>query len=153
MLRRLLTFLSLRLNGIHVISKDKKILLERRYIVNTPNFGLYLHKCTFPDTDPDLFHDHPWSWSFSIILSGYYIEVRPGYGEQDVSIKKNFLNINFLHRSTFHRLSEISQYGVWTLYFRGKRVKKDGFLVRNTNGKWSHILAENSDYESENYIT
>ena len=144
---KLFSFLSRKMNGLDVISKDNKIILERRFIINKSNFGWYLHKCTFPDLDPNLFHDHPWSWSFSIILFGYYIEKKPGFGQEDEERRLRFLRINILGKNTFHRLSEISKNGVWTFYFRGKRVKKDGFLLRQENGKWRHILSEESDFE------
>lgn len=144
---KVLGHLSNKLKGINVISKDREVILERRYLVNRPSFGMYLHKCTHPDLDPNLFHDHPWSWSFSIILWGYYIETRPRFGEEDHNKKRRFLSVNILRRNTFHRISEISIGGAWTLYFRGRRAKKDGFLLRQENGNWKHILAEDAEYE------
>lgn len=144
---RFFSYISDKLKGLDVVSKEKKIILKRRFIINRQNFGLYLHKCNYPDLDPNLFHDHPWSWSFSIILYGYYIEERPGFGQEDEKRKKRFLNLNILGKNTFHRLSEISKNGVWTLYFRGKRAKKDGFLLRQENGHWKHILASEADFE------
>ena len=140
-------FIANKLKGINVVTDTKEVILQRRFIIHRTNFGVYLHKCTFPDLNPNLFHDHPWSWSFSIILKGYYIEERPGFGQDDEKRKLRFLSLNILGRNTFHRLSEISKNGVWTLYFRGKRAKKDGFLLRQENGHWKHILADEADYE------
>ena len=144
---KLFKYFSSKLKGLNVVSKDKEIILKRRFIINRPSLGVYLHKCTFPDLDPNLFHDHPWSWSFSIIIWGYYIEERPGFGQEDERRKFGFLRLNRLGRNTFHRLSEISDGGAWTLYFRGRRAKKDGFLLRQENGNWKHILAEDAEYE------
>lgn len=139
-------FITKNLEGVNIVSNEGKTLLQRWFIVNTSILGIYLHKCTYPDTDPNLYHDHPWSWSCSIILSGYYIEECLDFNHP-VKKKRSALSINFIHRDTFHRLSDISDHGVWTIYFRGKKVKKDGFLQRQSDGRWKHYLAEKSDFE------
>ena len=70
MIKEIFAWSAKKLNGLNVISNEDDLILERRFIINKPNFGIYLHRCLHPDLDPNLFHDHPWSWSFSIILSG-----------------------------------------------------------------------------------
>lgn len=143
----MLKYIAGKLKGLNVISKEEKILLERRYLLNSRYLGIYLHKCSAPDSDPSVFHDHPWSWSFSIILSGNYVEERVGTDRVKERIRRGPLNINFISRDTFHRIAELSPKGAWTLYFRGKKVKKDGFLVQKEDGSWHHVYAHESDYE------
>ena len=55
------------------IINDNGPYLERYYLFSFLGYTFYLHK--FVNSDPDRgLHDHPWYKSFSIVLSGSYIE-------------------------------------------------------------------------------
>lgn len=148
-MRRLLKLLSSRKSGFLVISRDGRALLERYFLVEKPKFGIYLHRCVGADLEPGVYHDHPWAWSFSIVLAGYYTEERPTFGEPLLCRIMRPLRINVLGRNTFHRLPEIAAEGAWTVYVRGPRVKADGFLVADGGNVWHYEPADASGRESK----
>lgn len=148
MIASLYTYLSGRLHGHDVVSQEEHVILERRRIIDTRFLGVYLHHIKAADDDADVYHDHPWSWSFSIILSGHYVEEVPAYqGQKSGSYKKGFLGINFIPKDCFHRIAEISRGGVITLYVRGRRVKEDGFIHLQEDGSWKYTQASEEIYE------
>src|SRR5437868_2995851 len=50
--------------------------IHRHYLVGTrKTFGVFLHHFVGSDS-PTEFHDHPWSWSLSLVLRGGYSEER-----------------------------------------------------------------------------
>lgn len=106
--------------------------LDRR---GTKNFGWFLHQYLAADSERWL-HDHPFKWSFSIVLRGGYIEEVLDYfdvGEANdaypaTKLKKvRFFNI--ITKRKFHRIVSVEP-GTWTLFFHGKRMKRWGFLMR-----------------------
>lgn len=54
------------------IYKEDEIYLDRLRLVQTPLFGIYLHKIYKPDEDRAV-HDHPWGFG-SLVLRGGYTE-------------------------------------------------------------------------------
>ena len=82
---------------------------------------VYLHR--FHQSDAEL-HNHPWKWAFSIVLKGSYLEERQG--------KKTRLVrwFNFIRSTDFHRIAELSDGEVLTLFVAGPLHGKGwGFLV------------------------
>jgi hypothetical protein len=61
-------------------------------------------------------HNHPWPWSFSIILAGGYVEERRR--TDDTIEEKTYLpgSINTLTDKDFHRVELIGNDG-WSLFF------------------------------------
>ena len=117
-------------DGIHpymvryyLLFKDK--LTEDEKARELP-FNLMLHKICL--SDPDDLHDHPW-WYATLILKGGYWEVTPkgrfwrGPGHFRIS------SPNSLHRIEIVDGSD----GSWSLFFRGFKVRKWGFVK---NGEW-----------------
>lgn len=108
--------------------------LWRLRIINTPWFGIMLHKINTPDAR-DTLHDHPWSM-LSLILRGGYVEFVPGpYYAQSRVVKR----INWKPRaskknplSSFHWIAEVDRTPTWTLVFVGPRRKDAwGYLDRD----------------------
>jgi len=104
--------------------RDGSVYLWRLRIFGCPWFGIMLHRIMGPDFGRDM-HDHPWPF-FSIVLLGSYHEEVPsiyyGYGRtQRVSW------INFKRATSLHRITHCSRKPVWTLVFRGPRVRTWGF--------------------------
>lgn len=147
--KRLLHKASARLSGLLVVAKDGRVLLERFRLLETPRLGVYLHRLVGADLDPNVFHDHPWSWSASLILAGGYIEERPGFGEENRQRRFRPGYINRIDRDTFHRITWISEGGAWSLYCRGKQVKKDGFLIRSGEQGLAYRPAEEAALEQK----
>jgi hypothetical protein len=90
-------------------------------------FNLYLHR--FYRDDLDRYpHSHPWTWSFSLILTGGYEEERLINGK----IVTRFVHpwtINILGPKDFHRVTSLNG-EVWTLFFAGPKFADWGFMVK-----------------------
>lgn len=113
--------------------KDSNPYLTRYYLFQKPLPWLpsiYLH--CFHSSDEDLeFHNHPWNYSFSILLSGMYRE----YFLQNGKVKKRILspgNFNFINANKFHRIELISD-KTWTLFISGGLVQNWGFINTDNN--------------------
>lgn len=100
-------------------------------------FRAYLHR--FWDHDTEL-HNHPWRWSFSIILWGSYMETyfdaQPGgaieRGARPPMLKREVRWFNWIPATRFHQITRLhpSAGRVWTLFFSGPLHGKSwGFWV------------------------
>lgn len=85
-------------------------------------------------------HNHPWPWSFSIILAGGYREHRRN-SVTDVITVKEFLpgSFNSLSYTDFHRVELIENDG-WSLFFTGWRSKKRSW------GFWDPVTRKYTDF-------
>lgn len=94
---------------VKVISDNGRRYLERYFVCSVFGVRVYLHR--FVGSDPDRgLHDHPWAWAASIVLAGWYREVRRR-GLRDVRW------FNVLTGDTFHRVLLPAQLDeVWTLF-------------------------------------
>lgn len=110
---------------------------------------VYLHR--FWSGDQEV-HDHPWSWSFSVILWGSYTETyadlipNPWQGPGEPAEVLGPLRtrrvrwFNWIGRKRFHQITELhpGPGGVWTLFFSGPRHGQSwGFWVPG-RGKVRH---------------
>jgi hypothetical protein len=101
--------------------------LWRLRVIQTPLFGIYLHKLCGPDPR-DTLHDHPWSFT-SFVLSGGYIEFVPGpYYAQSRHV--NHVNVKRFNKS-YHWIAELDRTPTWTLVFVGRRRRVWGYLDRD----------------------
>lgn len=82
----------------------------------------FLHHIHRADHERDL-HDHPWSWSFSIVLCGSYDEERPTdcHHSDCTSTKTRRVRwFNFIRGTDVHRITQLHG-DVWTLFVHGPR--------------------------------
>lgn len=102
--------------------------LRRYFLFHVFGVTAYLHH--FVDSDPDRgLHDHPWRWSYSLVLVGGYLEQRfDGFHLRKPG------RIHSIRGTTFHRVILEARRDAWTLFIHGERYKKWGFL-RRQNGK------------------
>lgn len=102
------------------INPDETYLTRWR-VIQTPWFGVYVHRIREPDTDRHL-HDHPWSF-FSLVLWG-------GYVEEMITrtVKRGFLSWAFRKASAFHRITKVRR-GTTTLFLIGRKKRTWGFLT------------------------
>lgn len=101
--------------------------LERAFLFSVFGVTAYLHRFVGDDPDYNL-HDHPWGWSFSIVLLGRYIE-RFLCGPMVMS--RHIRWFNWIPGYRFHRIGLNPLYRrqrVWTLFVHGPRVKGWGFM-------------------------
>ena len=120
MIRRLCYWLQGKLPTRH-ISHMGQPYLERSYVGTLFGIRIYLHR--FVACDEDGVHDHPFLWSGSLILAGWYYE--------DLwvgRVKRRWFNL--IGPNKFHRvvLPEHTGKDVWTIFFHTARVKPWGFL-------------------------
>ena len=125
MLRRLLYKITNSL-PTRYINHGEGPYLERYYVGTAWGVRCYLHR--FVASDEDGIHSHPFRYSLSLILAGWYFEDR-----WLVRRIKRF--INYIGPSDFHRVV-LPDNGkdVWTLFMHTARVQPWGFLraVDNT---------------------
>lgn len=126
MTRRFLLWLTARLPAREIRHKGQQYL-ERYHLFTAAPFGRFsfrvqIHR--FLASDPDGLHDHPFAWSFSVLLSGWYLEHALG-GRRVVG------RFNWVSRYKFHRIEVPAGAEVWTLFVHGPRIKSWGFLREN----------------------
>lgn len=115
-----------------IISNYGEEYLLRFYIKHNGMFpGIYLHRFFQGDQDREL-HNHPWKWSFSVILTGGYDEERL-VGNTVKTRRMGPGRINLLSGKAFHRVSLVDTgKGAWTVFCSGSKVKDWGFLIQET---------------------
>jgi hypothetical protein len=121
--------------------KTGALYLRRWRLVQTPWFGIYLHKIAMPDKDRDL-HDHPWSF-VSVVLRGGYDEKlknRYGFAGCDGIHKRGWLSIAFRRATDAHRILSLSRTPTWTLVFVGVRRRSWGFYTDKGYVDWRSYL-------------
>ncbi len=135
------------------LTKEKKPYLSRYYFFGKDrNFGnVFLHHFHSSDLDVGLnnfglLHNHPFKWSFSIVLVAGYSEERL---KPDGSVVRKMVkpgSLNFLTRQDFHRVDLING-EAWTLFFTGSRNSRSSW------GFYDRISKEYRDWTtSENAI-
>jgi len=98
--------------------------LKRFYIFRSRFFSILIHQ--FWASDPDHYHDHPWS-NITWVLRG-------GYWEGSADGKVNYRRKGFKryrNAELFHRISigEHAEGEAWTLFIHLKRKRDWGFLT------------------------
>lgn len=107
--------------------------LERSYVGTFLGVRVYLHR--FVACDEDGVHDHPFRWSLSLILAGWYLE-----DQWSARVPKRWANL--IGPNDFHRgvLPENEGRDVWTLFFHTERVKPWGFLRPTLAGQHGPVM-------------
>lgn len=124
-----------------------ELYLRRWRIVQTPWFGIYLHKIATPDKDRDL-HDHPWPF-LSIVLRGGYDE-RIGVDTTEaaiaerpphtVMVRRRWLSAAFRRSTDAHRITRLHRTPTWTLVLVGPRRRSWGFYTADGYVDWKTYL-------------
>lgn len=114
-----------------------------------------IHHICRADQDRDL-HDHPWN-ARTIVLRGWYREERNlgSFARRDIKNINHLLSRAAFDIYTFsrpcgytgrllfgqyHRISEVSPDGVWTLFITGRKRGTWGFLVDGKKVPWRTYL-------------
>jgi len=134
----------------HIKSADGKDTYMWRYWLFNPYkfgtsgkgsrfpFSIRLHHICRPDNDRHL-HDHPWD-ARTFILRGWYVEERAN-GERLARVAGDTFTLN---HNDYHKILDISQGGVWTLFVTFKYRGDWGFLVDGV--KVPHLDYINGSY-------
>lgn len=112
--------------------------LIRWRLVDSPWFGIYLHKIIRSDHDRHL-HDHPFDF-VSIMLRGCYLEYLRG---RVLPLSRAAVSVAFRRAEQAHRL-EVSA-PCWTLVARGARRRSWGFYVDDGWVRSDEYLQEESE--------
>ena len=145
---------AMRTPYFHIKSPDgTEIYMERYWLFNPyphQNDGagrrwgdsmpsIRLHRIMREDRDPHM-HDHPWN-ARTFILRGWYAEVRQGeLIWEDRIIERRAGDTAALRFGQYHRISEVSPGGVWTLFVTWKKRGTWGFLVNGRKVPWREYL-------------
>jgi len=117
-------------------------------------FNVFLHQ--FIQSDDPVWHDHPWNWFISIVVSGGYVEHTPWGDKKRGRFNMRFVNCNKLRHidddptkpmipANIHWV-EIAESGkTWTLFVRGRTNKDWGFFPNMKTGDkipWREYLED-----------
>lgn len=98
--------------------------LTRWRLIETPWFGVFVHRFDGPDSRPTL-HDHPWSF-VSILLRGGYVEQRRVETTRAV-IRRHVRFVNVMRRDDAHFIETLDRTPSWSLLLVGKRRRTWGY--------------------------
>lgn len=117
--------------------------LTRVRIVQTPLFGIYLHKLETPDPRPTL-HDHPWPFLAIVLRGGYDEQRRDSHdvspkGRDKAGIMHPLIYshhhrvrwLNVMPYDAMHWISRLHRTPTWTLVFVGRRTRVWQYLDRD----------------------
>lgn len=139
---------SARTPYLHILSADKQqTYMERYWLINPYDhetgarkyrwlpWSVRVHRIMVPDRDRHL-HDHPWN-ARTIILRGWYREKR---------INGTWLRVRGdtqqLRHGEYHKITNVSHAGVWTLFITGPKKDTWGFLVDGQRVPWREYLGQ-----------
>ena len=121
--------------------------LTRWRILETPWFGLFLHRMDGPDSRPTL-HDHPWSF-VSFILRGAYHEMRLDKRTRRVRARA-IRRVNVMRRDDAHYIAWLERSPTWTFVLVGKRRRQWGYWEKDLiPGSWSWTEFDKHRYGDE----
>lgn len=138
----------------HITSADgKNVYMGRWWLFNAypgaygdhpqPNHvswlpSIRIHHICRADQDRDL-HDHPWN-ARTIILRGWYAEERPNSrGTRSLFVRGQGYTGRLLY-GQYHRISAVSDGGVWTVFITGRKRGTWGFMVDGKKVPWRTYL-------------
>lgn len=96
--------------------------MTRLRVIQTPWFGIYLHRFDRPDSRPTL-HDHPWPFASFVIRGAGYVE-RVGLNKT----RRRVCWANFKRATDLHYIEELLSPVVWTLVVVGRRRRAWGYV-------------------------
>jgi hypothetical protein len=147
----------------HIEGPDGSIYMYRWWIFNHYDAGygarwkwlpsVRLHRIMRPDSDRAP-HDHPWT-ARTIVLKGWYREesLRP---IPELKIERYAFAFfrergytGTLGTDQFHRILDVSEGGVWTLFFTWGKNDSWGFLVNGVKVPWREHLARTDSSQLE----
>lgn len=113
------------------LDEPDRLYLSRLRIIQTPWFGVYLHRFDGPDSR-DTLHDHPWPF-VSVILRGGYVEYRlyPEHGGLPHHVRR----LNVKRASDTHYIERLDRTPSYSLMLVGRRQREWGYVDRD--GTWT----------------
>lgn len=113
----------------YVLQKDWIPKAAKRFLSWVPS--VFVHEFKRGDSDAE-YHNHPWFFSFSIIIAGGYVEERLKLVEGQYKVVTRTLRpgmVNIIRNDDFHRVELLDGKTAWTLFVAGRRTGDSwGFL-------------------------
>lgn len=129
-------------NGRYTL--DGTPYLTRRELISTPWFGVFIHWIHREDLDRDM-HNHPWPF-LAIALKGGYMQ-QYQHADQSthhlgsVSTRTGWRGrLNWMPRSSRHRIAIVQPAGAVTLVFRGPKTQHWGFFTPTGFVPWENYV-------------
>lgn len=127
-------------NSRFLVGKPGNPMMERWRLIQTPLFGLYVHRIYREDLDP-VPHDHPWRFWSLILRGGYAEEFHPdvrmvGHSRQQTQRRGSFHGFPL---GAAHRITSV-QPGTVTLVLVGRKLRTWGFYDGNAFVDWRAAL-------------
>lgn len=112
-----------------VVARGSKLSKVLSFLTRGEYEHVRLHGIMQPDRDRDL-HNHPFNYR-TFIVDGWYREQR--FVDASRTRVESFVRTagETIDGAGFHRISQVSKGGVWTLFFMGKDHGKWGFWCGN----------------------
>ena len=126
------------------VRKGDTPYLDRLRVVQTPLFGVFLHRIHQPDVDRDP-HDHPWPF-LSFVLSGGYTEriwadkKRRRNDLHSLEFRRGRWSLHRMRADRAHRILSVEDQ-LWTLVLTGPRKRDWGFWTNDGLVLWRDYLA------------
>ena len=98
--------------------------------------SIRVHHICLPDDDQHE-HDHPWD-ARTIILRGWYLEERRSLGLPAREMEAGMTAA--ICAGDYHRITRVSEGGVYTLFFTWRNVEDWGFNVDGQKVNWRQYL-------------
>lgn len=132
MLRTICQWAASKLPSVTIFVEGGEKYLTRYYLFGADRKwgNIFLHHFHASDKGLEL-HNHPWSWSFGLILLGGYREERRA---QDNSVQARLVKpgkFNYITNKDFHRV-DLLEKDAWSLFVAGPRTQEWGFWDRET---------------------
>lgn len=114
--------------------------MDRWWLLRLGYLNVRVHHIKRKDLDRHL-HDHPWKAARTIILQGWYWEKRK-VGEGALEVLRSEGDTALLRHGQYHSITQVSEGGVWTLFFTWFRVDENseegdwGFLENGKHVPW-----------------
>ena len=112
----------MRLFEIPAFDEPDVNYLSRGRLVQTPWFGVYLHRFDRPDSRPTL-HDHPWPFASLVVGGKGYVE-RTGIDRDVHEVRR----LNLKRATDLHYIETLLSPVVWTLVVVGRRRRTWGYV-------------------------
>lgn len=109
-------------------SHPDEVQMRRWRVVETPCFGLYVHKIMRPDAERDL-HDHPWSFGSLVLVGGYEEELADTWRTWRQGSWRR------MRPTEPHAIRRLLRAPTWTVVVRGRRQRAWGFRM---DGRFVH---------------
>lgn len=109
--------------------------------------SIRMHRIMRADQERNL-HDHPWN-ARTFILRGWYKEEREEECGRRVCPTRRPGDTARLQFGQFHRITEVSEDGVWTLFVAGKKRGTWGFKVGDKKVPWRTYLGIEAEQKPE----